>query len=81
MKNGGFEHPFAKRRKSCPLKAAGIREIDYKNVALLSGFITEKGKILPRRISGVCAKMQTQLAVAVKRARYMGLLSFVGEMQ
>ncbi|MCM1455647.1 MAG: 30S ribosomal protein S18, partial [Bacteroides sp.] len=53
-----------------------IDEIDYKDVAKLRRFITEKGKILPRRMSGVCAKHQRVLATAIKRARVMALLPY-----
>jgi len=68
-----------RRRKPCPFVAAGIREIDYKDVELLSRFITEKGKILPRRITGVSAYYQRMLSNAIKRARFMALLPFVAE--
>lgn len=53
--------------------------IDYKNVALLKKFITEKGKILPRRQTGVCAKHQREITVAIKRARQMALIPYVGD--
>ncbi len=53
--------------------------IDYKDVEMLRNFITEQGKILTRRITGTCAKHQRQLALAVKRARYIALLPYVGE--
>ncbi len=65
------------RKRSCPFKAAGIKNIDYKNVNMLSQFITDRGKIIPRRISGVSAYYQKMLSNAVKRARYMALLPFV----
>ena len=68
-----------KRRKQCPFTTAGIKEIDYKDIDLLKKFITERGKILPRRITGVCAYYQRLLSAAVKRARYMALLPFVAE--
>lgn len=69
---GGF-----KKRKKCPFVAAGIKKIDYKDIDSLSQFITEKGKILPRRITGVSHYNQKQLTQAIKRARYMALLPFV----
>ncbi|MCH9619219.1 MAG: 30S ribosomal protein S18 [Chlamydiales bacterium] len=59
--------------------AAGWKSVDYKDTETLKRFITEKGKILPRRVTGVCARFQRLLATAVKQARYIGLLSFVGE--
>lgn len=68
-----------KKRKRCPFTAGGIREIDYKDIETLSKFITERGKILPRRITGVSAYHQKRLAVAIKRARHMALLPFVAE--
>jgi len=67
-----------KKRKKCPFVAAGIERIDYKDIETLSQFITEKGKILPRRITGVSHYNQKQLTKAIKRARYMALLPFVG---
>lgn len=69
----------SKKRKSCPFTAAGIREIDYKDTSTLIKFITERGKILPRRITGVSAYHQKRLAAAIKRARHMALLPFVAE--
>lgn len=65
------------KRKSCPFTAAGIKEIDYKDIDTLSQFITERGKIIPRRITGVSALHQKLLAAAIKRARHMALLPFV----
>lgn len=74
--------PMARRKhvqKDCPFKAAGWKKIDYKDVETLKRFITEKGKILPRRITGVSAQFQRYLTNAIKRARYIGLLPFVAE--
>lgn len=68
-----------KKRKPCALTAAGIKQVDYKDVDLLIRYITERGKILPRRITGVTAKNQRKLSSAIKRARYMALLPFVAE--
>lgn len=68
-----------KKRKRCPFTSAGIKEIDYKDVQTLYKFITERGKILPRRITGVSAHHQKGLATAIKRARHMALLPFVAE--
>ena len=70
-----------KKRKQCPFIQAGIKpdEIDYKDVDLLLRFITERGKILPRRITGVSQRYQRALAGAIKRARYMALLPFVAQ--
>jgi small subunit ribosomal protein S18 len=68
-----------KRRKRCPFTAAGVTHIDYKDIETLGKFITERGKILPRRITGVSAKHQRYLSEAIKRARHMALLPFVAE--
>lgn len=69
----------SKKRKRCPFVAAGYKDIDYKDVQTLSKFITERGKILPRRITGVSAYFQKRLAAAIKLARHMALLPFVAE--
>ncbi|MDQ0158371.1 30S ribosomal protein S18 [Alkalibacillus sp. S2W] len=68
-----------KRRKVCYFKANGITHIDYKDVDLLKRFISERGKILPRRVTGTSAKYQRKLTVAIKRARQMALLPYVNE--
>lgn len=68
---------FSKRKKQCPFTAAGMKCIDYKDVETLKQFITERGKIIPRRITGVSAHHQKLLTKAVKRARHMALLPFV----
>lgn len=68
-----------RRRKRCPFTESGIQEIDYKDVNTLLKFITERGKILPRRITGVSAYHQKKLAAAIKRARHIALLPFVAE--
>lgn len=68
-----------KRKKKCPFMAAGVKDVDYKDVETLTKFITERGKILPRRITGVSALYQKRLTAAIKRARHMALLPFVAE--
>jgi small subunit ribosomal protein S18 len=78
-KKGFTEGVFVKKRKSCPFTASGIKHIDYKDLDTLRQFISERGKILPRRITGVSAYHQRQLAKAVKRARHMALLAFVAQ--
>ena len=76
----GMAEPYRpKKRKKCPFTAAGVREIDYKDIDTLIKFITERGKILPRRITGVSAYHQKRLTEAIKRARHMALLPFVAE--
>lgn len=69
----------SRRRKQCPFTLSGIKEIDFKDVNTLQQFVTDKGKILPRRITGVSAHYQKLLVTAIKRARHMALLPFVGE--
>ena len=68
-----------KKRKTCPFVSAGIKKIDYNDVDTPSHFITERGKILPRRITGVSHRFQKLLCAAIKRARHMALLPFVAE--
>ena len=63
------------KRKVCPFKEAGIERIDYKYVELLKSYVTEGGKIIPSRISGVCAANQRKLKIAIRRARNLALLS------
>jgi small subunit ribosomal protein S18 len=67
----------SRKRRSCPLSEIALEEINYKNLPLLAQYISERGKITPRRISGVCAKKQRALAKAIKRARNLALLSFI----
>jgi small subunit ribosomal protein S18 len=67
------------RARSCPFTAAGVTEIDYKDVETLRFFVTERGKILPRRITGVSAYYQRKLTRAIKRARQVALLPFVSK--
>ena len=64
------------RRKGCHFCANKIEEIDYKEVATLRKYTSERGKILPRRISGTCARHQRMVTSAVKRARYIALLPY-----
>jgi len=67
------------RRRVCQFCVDKATEIDYKDVNKIRKYITEKGKILPRRMSGVCAKHQRELATSIKRARQMALLPYVGD--
>lgn len=69
----------SKKRKRCPFVTAGFKDIDYKDIDTLSKFVTDRGKILPRRITGVSAYFQKRLSDAIKRARHMALLPFVAE--
>ena len=68
-----------RRKKYCRFCVQNIKDIDYKDVALLENFITDKGKIRTRNSSGNCAKHQRKLTQAIKRARYMALLPYVTE--
>jgi small subunit ribosomal protein S18 len=69
--------PFFRRRKTCPFSGANAPKIDYKDVRLLQRYISERGKIVPSRITAVSAKKQRELSQAIKRARILGLLPFV----
>nr|WP_029042739.1 30S ribosomal protein S18 [Cucumibacter marinus] len=69
--------PFQRRRKTCPFSGPNAPVIDYKDVRLLQRFVSERGKIVPSRISAVSGKKQRELAKAIKRARFLGLLPFV----
>lgn len=80
--NDGDEKKRVRRspkKKVCAFCAEKTEGIDYKDTAKLKRYITEKGKIIPRRTSGVCAKHQRDLATAIKRARVMALLPFKAE--
>lgn len=68
---------FFRRVRRCPLSEAGAPEVDYKDIKLLSRFISERGRIIPSRITAVSAKKQRKLSLAIKRARMLGLLPFV----
>jgi small subunit ribosomal protein S18 len=68
--------PFFRRRKSDPFEGEGSPSIDYKDVRLLQRYISERGKIVPSRITAVGAKNQRKLAIAIKRARFLALLPY-----
>ena len=70
---------FFRRRKVCKFCAEKIDYIDYKDVKLLSGFVPERGKVLPRRMFGTCAEHQRKLTLAIKRARNIALLPFAAD--
>ena len=73
----GARRPFFRRKKTCPFSGANAPKIDYKDVKLLQRFISERGKIVPARITAVSNKRQRILANAIKRARFMALLPYV----
>ena len=76
-KGGPRKKFFVRRRKVCKFCADKIDDINYKDVKLLAPFVPERGKILPRRISGTCAMHQRKLQVAIKRARQIALIPYV----
>ncbi|MBP56266.1 MAG: 30S ribosomal protein S18 [Rhodobiaceae bacterium] len=68
--------PFLKRKKSCPLSGEKAPKIDYKDTKLLKKYLSERGKIIPSRVTSVSSKKQRELAQAVKRARFLALLPY-----
>ncbi len=74
---GGGRRPFFRRRKSCPFSGPKAPKIDYKDVRLLQRYISERGKIVPSRITAVSAKKQRELSKAIKRARFLALLPYI----
>ena len=71
--------PFENKKKFCPFSQINSPAIDYKDLKLLSRYITEKGKIVPSRITGVSRKKQKELARAIKRARFLSLMSYTNK--
>ena len=71
--------PFENKKKSCPFSQPGSPMIDYKDTRMLSRYLTEKGKIVPSRITGVSRKKQKELARAIKRARFLSLISYTNK--
>jgi small subunit ribosomal protein S18 len=69
--------PFFRRRKTCPFSGDNAPKIDYKDVKLLQRYVSERGKIVPSRITAVCAKKQRELSKAIKRARFMALIPYL----
>jgi len=76
-RGGAQRRPFFRRRKSCPFSGPNAPKIDYKDTKLLARFTSERGKIVPSRITAVSAKKQRELARAIKRSRYLALLPYV----
>ena len=86
-KSGGDQHQlrrslnmrkqFFRRKKICPFSGSKDQPIDYKDIRLLSKFTSERGKIMPSRITGVCRKKQRELSIAVRRARFLALMPYV----
>lgn len=78
--NGGrpnVRRQFFRRRKTCPFTGVNAMKIDYKDVRVLSKFVSERGKMMPSRISAVSAKNQRALSLAIKRARFLALMPYV----
>jgi len=76
-KAAGGRRPFFRRRKTCPFSGDHAQEIDYKDIKLLGRYISERGKIVPSRITAVSQKAQRRLAREIKRARFLALLPYV----
>src|SRR5438132_12428686 len=76
---GGGGRRFSRRKKFCRFTAEGVKYIDYKDLATLKGYVTETGKIVPSRITGTKSFYQRQLAVAIKRARFLALLPYTDQ--
>ena len=75
--SGPARRPFYRRRKVCPVSGPNAPKIDFKDTRLLQRFVSERGKIVPSRITAVSAKKQRELAQAIKRARQIGLLPYI----
>src|SRR6201995_5630281 len=75
----GGRSRFSRRKKFCRFTAEGVKYIDYKDLATLKGYVTETGKIVPSRITGTKSFYQRQLAVAIKRARFLALLPYTDQ--
>ena len=75
--SSGARRPFHRRRKTCPFSGEHAPKIDYKDVRLLGRYVSERGKIVPSRITAVSAKKQREIAKAIKRSRFLGLLPYV----
>ncbi len=78
-KDGGGKRYFFRRRKVCKFCADKIDYVDYKDIKLISQFVPERGKILPRRMFGTCAEHQRKLTEAIKRARHIALLPYAAD--
>jgi small subunit ribosomal protein S18 len=76
-KGATVRRPFFRRRKSCPFSGPNAPKIDFKDVKLMQRFVSERGKIVPSRITAVSAKKQRELAKAIKRARFLALLPYI----
>lgn len=77
--SGGGRKVFFRRRKTCPFTGEGAPVIDYKDTKLLSRYVSERGKIMPSRITAVSMKKQRELSKAIKRARNLALMPYVAQ--
>ena len=77
ISRAAVRRPFLRRRKSCPFSGPNAPKIDHKDIKLRQRFVSERGKIVPSRITAVSAKKQRELARAIKRARFLALLPYV----
>ncbi|MFV0440199.1 MAG: 30S ribosomal protein S18 [Lachnospirales bacterium] len=77
--SGGFRKRGRRRKRVCQFCADKATTVDYKDTAKLKKFVSERGKILPRRVTGTCAKHQRKMTTAVKRARHAALLAYIQE--
>ena len=77
FKNDSSNKPFFKRKKSCPFSGPNAPAIDYKDIKLLSRYVTERGKVIPSRISSISTIKQRELSKAIKRARFLALMPYV----
>jgi len=77
--NPALQKQLFRRRKTCPFSGPNAPKIDYKDVRLLQKYVSERGRMIPRRISFVSSKKQRELARAVKRARFLGLLPYIAK--
>ena len=75
--HGGSRRPFFRRRKTCPFSGDNSPKIDYKDVKLLSRYVSERGKIVPSRITAVSTKKQRELSRAIKRSRFLALMPYL----
>src|SRR5512146_1332244 len=78
-RGGGDDRRFSRRKKFCRFTAEGVTHIDYKDLGTLKGYVSETGKIVPSRITGTRSFYQRQLAVAIKRARFLALLPYTDQ--
>ncbi len=77
MSEDAARRPFFRRRKTCPFSGDNAPQIDYKDIKLLQRYLSERGKIVPSRITAVSKKKQRELATAIKRARELALLPYI----